>query len=342
MVRASLFAVAALLALVARAEDALRGIVPAPSGVARLEVSAGNTYPLPWSGAERCGTRLQPGCFRVKEMNSTHVVLDYPRVELQGGALKPQGFRYVTPVSVSGSGYELFAIKHGGGREEWIYAFLEAVQETRARLRFIKLPAFVTDRALLTVSISVDSPRRRYREHYTVDAQEPLTLIGVGRLETIFPGARLEGIEVNGMKSPHPYADIIHLNLAAGRHEVTVDVAFGPPADDLTIQGTLLEPRRMSLIHALDLRVEAGSAPAELEVRTVGLPNDIWEAFKSTLVVEPPRAEATPDRLAVRYDFRAGEAVVLKARPRIPVGPNNYPVMINVKRLGGTAPRQEP
>lgn len=331
----SFFAVAALLAVIARAEDALRGIVPAPSGVAKVEVSAGNTYPLPWSGAERCGTRLQPGCFRVKEMNSTHVVLDYPRVELQSGALKAQGFRYVTPVTVSGSGYELFVIKHGGGREEWIYAFLETVQEASASLRFIKLPAFVTDRARLTASISVDSRRRRYREHYAVEAQEPLTLIGIGRLETIFPGARLEGIEIDGMKSPLPYADIIHFNLPAGRHEVTVDVAFGPPADDLTIQGTLLEPRRMSLIHALDLRLEAGSAPAELEVRTVGLPNDVWEAFKSTLVVEPPPAAATPDRLAVRYNFGAGEAVTLKARPRIPVGPNNYPVMITIRALGG-------
>jgi hypothetical protein len=317
------------------AEDALQGIAPAPTEVARFDVSVGNDYPAPWSGVERCTRPFQPGCFRVKEVTPTRVVLDYPRVELHGGALKPQGFRYVTPVTVSGSGYELFVIKHGGGREEWIYAFLETVQEARASLRFIKLPAFVTERARLTVSISVDFMQRRFLERYKVEAEEPLTLIGVGRLKTIFPGGHLEGIEINGVKSALPYSDIIHFNLPAGRHDIVVAVAFDRPAGDLMIQGTLLEARRMSLTHGLDLRVKAGRVRVGLEVRTVGLPNDVWEIFRSTLVVEPPPTMVALDHLAVRYGFGEAEAVTLKARPRIPVGPNNYPVMISVTALGG-------
>lgn len=331
---AALFGTLAVIRVPVARGNEVPGPVPAPSAVATLEVVAGRSYPLPWSGVAACLRPFQPGCFVVRDIRPAEVVIAYARIEMQSMALKPQGFRYVTPITASGSGYELFAIKHGAGREEWVYAVLDRADDQRAVVRFLKLPAFVTDRARLGLQIVLAPARRRLEERYTVEAEEPLTLIGLGRVERIFPSARIEAVEVNGKEVQFPYSDIVHLNLPAGKHDVGVVVSLGPQADELMIQGALLEPRRMSLIHGLDLHVETGGLPAELEVRTVGLPNDIWEAFKSTLVVEPAPAVVTPDRLAVRYKFGAGELITLKARPRIPVGPNNYPVMISIKSRG--------
>jgi hypothetical protein len=89
------------------------GPVPAPTAVAQVSVSAGKFYPFPWSGVEACPRPFQPGCFVVKAIGPDRVTLAYARFELDGGALKPQGFRYLTPVTPAGSGYELFPIKLG-------------------------------------------------------------------------------------------------------------------------------------------------------------------------------------------------------------------------------------
>jgi len=203
--------------------------VPAPAAVATVEVSAGHSYPFPWSGLATCSRSFQPGCFVVREVRPAEVVLAYPRVELQAGVLKPQGFRYVTPVTSAGSGYELFVIKQGGGREDWVYAVLEGVEQQRARVRFLSLPAFVTDRARLAVSIAVDQGRQRLEERYTVEADEPLTLIGLGQVERVYPSGRLEALEINGKPVQLPYADIVHLNLPPGRHEIRVAVSLAGP-----------------------------------------------------------------------------------------------------------------
>lgn len=308
--------------------------VPVPTGVATAAVSAGHAYPFPWTGVATCGHPFQPGCFVVRQVGPTEVVLAYPRVELQGGAVKPQGFRYVTPITAGGSGYELFVIKHGAGREEWVYAVVDRTDGERAVVRFLKLPAFVTDRARLAVRITLDQARRRLDEHYTVETEESLTLLGLGRVDRVFPGGRIDAVEVNGKRVRFPHPDIVHLNLPAGRHEVAVAVSLGP-TDELAIQGPLLEPRRMALIQALDLRVTRPPAAggAELEVRTVGLPQEVWERFKATLVLAPPPAAETAEALLVRYRFGPGQTITLRGRPRIPVGPNNYPVIITVTSL---------
>lgn len=315
----------------ARGEE-VPGPVPAPSAVARIAVSVGKAHPFPWSGVDACLRPFQPGCFVVRELGPKRAVLAYTRFELDGGTLKPQGFRYLTPITPDGSGYELFPIKLGGGREEWVYAVLERAAGQGALVRFLKLPAFVTDRARLTVSIMVDAGRHWLREKYVVEADEPLTLIGLGRVERLFPSGRLEAIEVNGQAVRFPHADIIHLNLPAGEHQVTVVVGFGTRPTELTVQGTLLEPRKMSLFQSLDLRVEPdpGLAAPGLEVRTVGLPPEVWDRFRPTIVVEPAPAEEISSPLAVSYRFSVHDAITLKARPRIAVGPNNYPVMITV------------
>ncbi len=92
----------------------------------------------------------------------------------------------------------------------------------------------------------------------------------------------------------------------------------------------------MSLIRSLELGVVSGpgSPSPQIEVWTVGLPPEVWERFKGTLVIAPAPVGEMSDALAVRYRFGPSDAITLEARPRIPVGPNNYPVMIRVTTRG--------
>lgn len=318
--------------LPARSEE-IPGPVPAPSAVAQITVGAGKVYPFPWSGVNACLRSFQPGCFVVKAIGPERVVLAYARFELDGRSLKPQGFRYLTPVTPDGSGYELFPIKLGGGREEWVYAVLEQADAGAGVVRFLKLPAFVTDKARVAVLLDVEMVKGRLQEFCTVETLHPITLIGLGDLRRVLPSARLEAIEVNGGRVILPYPGIVHLNLPAGSHRVAMRVGFGIPPTELTIQGTLLEPRKMSLIETLDLRVDLGphGSGAEMEVRTVGLPPEVWDRFRSTLAVAPAPVGEELNPLAIRYRFGPSRDLTLRARPRVPLGPNNYPVMITVK-----------
>ena len=339
----ALLPLAALLVLVAASPGArseggaeVAGPVPTPSGVAAIAVRVGDVRAFPWSGVTICPRPFTPGCFVVSDLAPERVVLSYARVAVEGGMPKPQGFRYRTPVTAAGSPYELFTIKLGGGREEWVYAALESIAAESAIVRFLKLPAFVTERARLDVRVVLE-PGRRLRETYVVETDERLTLIGLGDVGAVFPSGRLERIAVNGQAVQGLYRDIIHLNLGPGRHEVAVDVGLGSGVADLTLQGTLLEPRKMSLVRSLELRVEPrpGVAP-DLEVRTVGVPPDVWERFKSTIAADPAPTAETARPLAVQYRFSTSSGITLRVRPRIPLGPNNYPVMITV-----TAPSRE-
>ncbi len=321
--------------LPARSEE-VPGPVPAPSAVARSAVSRGNVYPFPWSGVQACLRPFQPGCFMVTELGPKRAVLAYTRFELEGGTLKPQGFRYLTAVTREGSGYELFPIKLGRGREEWVYAVLEQVEGETARIQFLALPAFVTDRARITARVSLELGNRRLQEVYEVDTHDPITLIGLGSVQRVIPSARIVSVAVNGQAVTVRHPDIFHLNLPAGLHRITLEVHLGTRPAALTLQGTLLEPRKMWLIRELDLRVDLGGVAtgAELEVRTVGLPPEVWDRFRPSITVAPLPVGEELNPLAIRYRFGPSRELTLRARPRISVGPNNYPVMVTVTAPG--------
>jgi hypothetical protein len=169
-----------------------------------------------------------------------------------------------------------------------------------------------------------------------VDTHDPLTLIGLGSVQRIIPSARISSVAVDGQAVALRHPEIFHLNLPAGQHRVTVEVNLGTRPAALTLQGTLLEPRKMWLIRELDLRVNLGGVAtgAELEVRTVGLPPEVWDRFRPSITVAPAPLGEDLNPLAVRYRFGPSRELTLRARPRIPLGPNNYPVMVTVTAPG--------
>lgn len=157
-----------------------------------------------------------------------------------------------------------------------------------------------------------------------------------GSVQRVIPSARIASVAVNGQRVTVRHPDIFHLNLPAGRHRVTLEVDLGSRPAALTLQGTLLEPRKMWLIRELDLRVDLGviGSDAEVEVRTVGLPVEVWDRFRSTTAVAPVPVREDLHALRVRYRFGPSRDLTLRMRPRISLGPNNYPVMVTITAPG--------
>lgn len=92
----------------------------------------------------------------------------------------------------------------------------------------------------------------------------------------------------------------------------------------------------MSLIETLDLRVElvAHGAGSEVKVQTVGLPVEVWDRFRSTIAIAPLPVREELNPLRVRYRFGPSRDLTLRMRPRISLGPNNYPVMVTITAPG--------
>lgn len=307
--------------------------VPAPAETATISVTQGAIYPFPWIPLQSCRNASEPGCFKIDGIAPDKVVLRFARFDVEGSTLLPARFGYRTPVTTAGTEYELYVVKLGGGREEWVYAALEGVTPTGARLRFLKYPAFVTEKARISSALTLNPRHGTLEETYTIDAEEPITLIGLSSMPRALPGGHLASVEVNGTPVSFPYANILNLNLPPGRHRVTAHVAIARPVASLTLEGTLFEPRKMSLIQALDLRVlldrPTGRAPS-VAVATLGLPPATWESFRSTILVDPQPSTSEEKALSVLYRFPPTREIRLRTRPRLPVGPNNYPVMITV------------
>jgi hypothetical protein len=298
-----------------------------------LDVEKGKLYPFPWVPAGPCWRVAEAGCFQVEGISPDKLVLRFARFEIEGGGLIPAKFGYRTPVTAAGTEYELYIVKLGGGREEWVYAALEGMTLTGARVRFLKYPAFVTEKARISSAVTLDLRHGSLLETYRIETEEAITLIGLSSMPEAIPGGRLVSVEVNGTPVSFPYANILNLNLPRGLHTVRAHVALTTRSPRLHLEGTLFEPRKMFLIQELDLQILLGrptrGAPS-VAVATMGLPRATWETFRSTIVVEPEPSRSEEGPLQILHRFLPTQEIRLRTRPRLPVGKNNYPVMITV------------
>lgn len=308
--------------------------VPVPSETVTIDVRKGETHPFPWLAQQSCRKPSEPGCFKVEKVNTEQVILRFTRFEVEEGKVVSARFGYRTPVTKDGSEYELYTAKLGGIREKWIYAALEKTNPNIARIKFLKYPAFVTEKARVLVETRLDLPVRRLRETHRIEAQEPISLIGLSSLPpSIAPFSKIESVRVNNEPVSFPYRNIMNLNLPPGINVVTVDVALGSQISNLSLQGTLFEPRKMALIEEVDLRTllqpQAQGGPS-VELTTVGLPKSVWEDFRSKMFVEPTPLSSAATGLSAIYNFGPTSEIRVKTRPRVPYGKANYPVMISI------------
>lgn len=259
--------------------------VAVPAMTAEQVVTAGGRYALPWVEVGVCGDPLPAGCVAVESLAPGSATLRFERFEVKDGTLQPSGFDYTAQVTRAGLSFPLYTLVEGN-ETLWVYAALVGQTGDAATVRFLKLPAFVTEAAALYWDITLDAVRGRYREATRLETTEPITLIGLRDMGRVFPGARLRGVWVNGARVRFPYEGILNLNLPPGEHEVVAEVAWEPQGSAPVCLGPVYEGRKMSLPRRTDLRIVGGEG-ATITLRPIGLPPAAWQDISLVLAEEP-------------------------------------------------------
>lgn len=301
----------------------------------RLPVQAGKVYPFPWVAAGACSERATPGCFVIRTVTPQRAVLAFAQFEVEAGSIKPTGFSYEVAVTPEGTPFELFRVKPGGEGEFWVYAALVATRGDRATIDFLRYPASVTREAVIDRQITLDLGRRLFRETSLIEAQQPVTMIGLRDLTGVVPGARVTAVTLNGAPVRFPYANIMNLNLAPGTHQLTVDVTW-QGYDGPVCLGPIYEAKKMSLPRETDLRVipgaKAGAGAATIwgTLQTFGLPLEVWQDFEPVLDLEPEPLAVREEGLSQWLQFPVAQEVHMRIRPIIRYADATFPVLVCV------------
>lgn len=325
-----------------------------PVETRRLSIGAGEVRPFPWVAADACSEGTTAGCFVIRTVSPEQAVLAFAQFEVAAGRIKPTGFSYEVAVTPAGTPFELFRVKPGREGEFWVYAALVATRGDRATIDFLRYPASVTREAVIDRQITLDLGRRLFRERSVVEAQQPVTMIGLRDLTGVVPGARVTAVTLNGAPVRFPYANIMNLNLAPGTHELTVEVTW-QGYDGPVCLGPIYEGKKMSLPRETELGVIPGGkagavaeapAPIRVTLRTIGLPVEIWQDFEPVLDVDPEPAVVREEGLSMGLQFPVVREVRMRIRPIIRYADATFPVLVCVDQgaAGGSPslPRREP
>ncbi|MFQ5934552.1 MAG: hypothetical protein ACE5KI_07915 [Dehalococcoidia bacterium] len=329
--RAVLTALPAAIAVLAIAiEPALASPVPHPLQEKGLEVKQGKEYAFPWTGNIRCEA-LSPGCFRVEAIHRQALTITYQRFSIKDGRLTPARFFARREITRKGSSEPLFAIEQESLRQMWVHAVYEPGEGALGTIRFFQFPAFVTRKAKIYRTMLLDLPARRLRDHARVEAEEPVTVLTSGAVETLIPGASLTEIRINGQLPRFPVPSVMNLNLPPGRSEVETEMRWKDDKE-FVCPWPLYEGRKMSLPAETRLIIRAaGRAPLAISVSSFGLPQQIWESAQVIRGVrpQPERIEQRP--LAQILHFPPTDEVMLTIKPVLVVNKFSFPVLVCVE-----------
>jgi hypothetical protein len=312
-----------------------QGIASAPSQSSELVVSAGRTYAFPW--VEAACQQPGPGCLVVEAVTPDGVTIVFPRFEVWYGQPRPSGFAFRVVVTTKGTEFELYRIVlRKDLREAWIYAALQEVRGNTARLVFLRYPAWVGRNAILTREIRVNLRYGVLEEISRLRAAEPVTMMGLRRVDWMIPGARLESVALDGRQVSFAYPNILHLTVPEGNHDLAVRIAV-PPERPVEV-GPVFEPKPMDLPREVSLAVEPAGRRGVLTLTawTFGVPQEVWESSRPVSLDHPVPFAISQGRLAVRYQFVDPLAVQLRMKPSVRYGGRVYPITVTVE---SSAPR---
>ena len=311
------------------------GITTAPSQTVEITVRAGHAYAFPWIDVP-C-TAHTPGCFTVEAISTGGVTILFPRFEVQYGRPKASGFVFRTAITPEGTEYELFRIiLRKDLREAWIYAALKGTEGNAARLKFLRYPSWVSRNAMLTREVRIDLRQGMLEETTRIQAPEPVTLMGLRRVDRMIPGATLKGVTLDGRQVIFPYRNVLHLTVPPGEHSATARIAISPqfPVEI----GPIFEPKPMDLPREVDLTVTPARrlGPVSINIWTFGLPEAVWQAYEPVNTTEPAPSAVTRGPLALRYQFAEVTSVRMRVKPYIKHQERVYPLILTV---GTTSPQ---
>ena len=321
-----------LVALTLIPTGAAVSFVPQPIDEAPLNVEVGKVYAFPWVGPVRCSD-LTPGCFRVDRIDRKRIQVAFGRFFIKEGKIHANGFFAKVSIGKAGTEGALYAIEGMPPSQTWVYAAYSGPIEERARIRFFKIPAFVTKKARIYRAMLLDFPARSLLEKTRVEAEEPVTLISSGAVEKAISNSSLAAIEVNGKKPRFFLPSMININFPPGTNDIETMISWQEEKTRVC-PWSVYEGRKMSLPVETKLRIKNPTGDRlAVSVSSLGLPQKVWEDTEVILATSSAYEIVEEKKLSKILQFPPVKELALTLKPVIVYKDFSFPVIVCVERI---------
>ncbi|MFQ5852389.1 MAG: hypothetical protein ACE5JU_17630 [Candidatus Binatia bacterium] len=321
-----------LVALTLIPTGAAGSFVPQPIDEAPLNVEVGKVYAFPWIGPVRC-LDLTPGCFRVDRIDRKRIQLAFGRFFIKEGKIHANGFFAKVLIGRDGTDGALYAIEGTPPSQTWVYAAYSGPVEDRARIRFFKIPAFVTKKARIYRAMLLDFPARSLWEKTRVEAEKPVTLISSGAVEKAIRNSSLAAIKVNGKKPRFFLPSMINLNFPPGTNDIETMISWQEEKTRVC-PWSVYEGRKMSLPVETELTIKNSARDRlALSVSSLGLPQKVWEDTEVILARSSTYEILEEKKLSKTLRFPPAEELRITLKPVIVYQGYSFPVIVCVDRV---------
>jgi len=307
-------------------------LLPQPIDEARLNVEAGKVYAFPWVGPILCKD-LAPGCFRVERIDRKRVRVAFGRFTIKEGKIRPNGFFAKVLIGRGGTDGALYTVEGIPPSQTWVYAAYSGAVEDKTRIRFFKIPAFVTKKARIFRAMVLDFPGNSLWEKTRVEAQEPVTLISSGAVEKALPNSSIADVKVNGNRPRFFLPSIININFPQGTNSIETMISWQEEKTRVC-PWSVYEGRKMSLPVETKLTIKT---PAQdslfVSVSSLGLPQKVWEDTKVILATSSVYELVEKKKLSKILRFSPVEELTITLKPVIVYKDFSFPVIVCVERV---------
>lgn len=307
-------------------------LLPQPIDEARLNVEAGKVYAFPWVGPILCKD-LAPGCFRVERIDRKRVRVAFGRFTIKEGKIHANGFFAKVPIRRGGTEGALYAIEGTPPSQTWVYAAYSGAVDDKTRIRFFKIPAFVTKKARIYRAIVLDFSGRSLWEKTRVEAEEPVTLISSGAVEKAILNSSLATIKVNGKKPRFFLPSMININFPQGTNGIETMISWQEEKTRVC-PWSVYEGRKMSLPVETKLRIKNPTGDRlAVSVSSLGLPQKVWEDTEVILATSSAYETVEEKKLSKILQFPPVEELAITLKPVIVYKDFSFPVIVCVERI---------
>ncbi|MFQ5851889.1 MAG: hypothetical protein ACE5JU_15060 [Candidatus Binatia bacterium] len=304
-------------------------LVPQPIDEATVNVEVGKVYAFPWAGPIPCEA-LAPGCFRVETIDQRKVQVAFSRFSVKEGKIHPSGFFTKVLIGRAGTEGALYAMEGPLPSQTWVYAAYRGAVKDRGRIRFFKIPAFVTKKARIYRATVLDFAESSLWEKTRVEADEPVTLISSGAVEKAILNSSLAAIKVNGKRPRFFLPSMININLPPGTNDIETLISWQEEKTRVC-PWSVYEGRKMSLPVETKLTIKnPTSNRLAVSVFSLGLPQKVWEDTQVILATSSTYEIREEKKLSKILEFPPVKELKITLKPVIVYRGFSFPVIVCV------------
>lgn len=306
--------------------------VPQPIDEATIDVKAGKIYAFPWVAPRQCKDLL-PGCFRVEGFDLKRVQLAFGRFTMKDDKIQPSGFFAKVLIGRRGTDGALYVIEGTPPSQTWVYAAYSGAVEDKTRIRFLKIPAFVTRKARIHRAMVLDFVRGSLWEKTRVEAEEPVTLISSGAVDKALPNSSIADIRVNGNRPRFFLPSMININFPRGTNGIETMISWQEEKTRVC-PWSVYEGRKMSLPVETKLTIKTPAQNSLLiSVSSLGLPQKVWEDTEVILATSSAYEILEKKKLSNILRFPPVDELTIMLKPVIVYQGFSFPVIVCVDKV---------